>query len=76
MLRDAEYFNSRIGALEGAGDTGEFLINLVKEKPITNISTLTPAPTTNGKASSESKRSAGSKEEGRKSDGKEGEKAS
>jgi vacuolar protein sorting-associated protein 54 len=76
MLRDAEHFNSRIGSLDGASDTGEFLIKLVKEKIIQNTSTLTPAPSTNGKASSESKRSTGSKEEGKKSEGKEGEKAS
>jgi vacuolar protein sorting-associated protein 54 len=76
MLRDAEHFNSRIGSLDGAGDTGEFLINLVKEKTIPNTSTLTAAPTTNGKTSSESKRSTGSKEEGAKSEGKEDEKAS
>lgn len=77
MLRDAEHFNSRIGNLDGAGDTGDFLIKLVKEKPITNASKLTAAPTTNGKTSSESKRSTTEgKEEGRKSEGKDSDRAS
>ncbi|TAQ83861.1 hypothetical protein B7494_g7822 [Chlorociboria aeruginascens] len=34
MLRDAEYFNSRIGGLDGAGDAGDYIIKLVKEKPV------------------------------------------
>jgi vacuolar protein sorting-associated protein 54 len=34
MLADAEYFNSRIGKLDGAGDLGEYIINVVKAKPI------------------------------------------
>lgn len=76
MLRDAEHLSSRIGSLDGAGDTGEFLINLIKEKTIPNAGSLAAAPATNGKTSSESKRSTGSKEEASKSDGKEGEKAS
>lgn len=77
MLRDAEHFNSRIGNLDGAGDTGDFLIKLVKEKTIPNASKLTAAPTTNGKTSSESKRSiTEGEEEGRKSEGKDSEKAS
>ncbi|KIM99583.1 hypothetical protein OIDMADRAFT_104583 [Oidiodendron maius Zn] len=76
MLRDAEHLSSRIGSLDGAGDTGEFLINLIKEKTIPNAASLAATPATNGKTSSESKRSIGSKEEASKSDGKEGEKAS
>jgi vacuolar protein sorting-associated protein 54 len=76
MLRDAEHLNSRIGSLDGASDTGEFLIKLIKEKTIPSTGTLTAVPATNGKTSSESKRSTGSKEEASKSDGKESEKAS
>ena len=76
MLRDAEHLNSRIGSLDGAGDIGEFLINLVKEKTIPNAGSLAAALTINGKTSSESKRSTGSKEDGSKSDGKASEKAS
>lgn len=34
MLADAEYFNSRISKLDGAGDLGEHILNLVKAKPI------------------------------------------
>lgn len=34
MLVDAEYFNSRIGKLDGAGDLGEHILNIVKAKPV------------------------------------------
>jgi vacuolar protein sorting-associated protein 54 len=34
MLRDAEWFKTRIGGIDGAGDTGDYLINLVKEKNV------------------------------------------
>lgn len=34
MLRDAEYFKTRLGGLDGAGDTGDYIVNLVKEKPV------------------------------------------
>jgi hypothetical protein len=32
MLADAEYFNSRISKLEGAGDLGSYLVDVVKNK--------------------------------------------
>jgi vacuolar protein sorting-associated protein 54 len=76
MLRDAEHFYSRIGSIDGAGDTGEYIVNLVKEKSISKPTLLAAAPAVNGKASSESKRSMGSKEEENKSEGKDSEKAS
>jgi len=34
MLRDVEYFKIRIGDLDGAGDAGDYLINLVNEKAV------------------------------------------
>jgi vacuolar protein sorting-associated protein 54 len=34
MLADAEYFNSRISKLEGAGDLGEHVVNVVRAKAI------------------------------------------
>lgn len=34
MLRDAQYFNTRIGGIDGAGDSGEALVNLVKQKNV------------------------------------------
>jgi vacuolar protein sorting-associated protein 54 len=34
MLADAEYFNSRISKLDGAGDLGEHILNVVKAKPV------------------------------------------
>jgi vacuolar protein sorting-associated protein 54 len=74
MLRDAECLNSRIGGLDGAGDIGEYIVNIIKEK-------LIPKPsgaTASGKTSSESegKGSTDSKEEGVKSEEKDSGKAS
>lgn len=34
LLADAEYFESRISKLEGAGDLGDNIVNLIKAKPI------------------------------------------
>ena len=57
MLRDAEYFKTRIGGLDGAGDAGDYIINLVKKKsiPVAKAAASDPAPAAaNGKTSSES----------------------
>jgi vacuolar protein sorting-associated protein 54 len=54
MLRDVEYFRTKVGGLDGAGDTGDYIVNLVKEKPVPKAKISTPPPVdTNGKASSE-----------------------
>ncbi|RDL36422.1 uncharacterized protein BP5553_05774 [Venustampulla echinocandica] len=42
MLRDAEYFNTRIGGLDGAGDTGVAIINLVKQKSVARPAEAAP----------------------------------
>jgi vacuolar protein sorting-associated protein 54 len=34
MLADAEYLDSRISKLEGAGDLGEYIVNVVRAKAI------------------------------------------
>ena len=34
MLADAQFFDSRISKLDGAGDLGEHILNVVKAKPI------------------------------------------
>ena len=34
MLRDAEFFNSRIGKLDGAADVGDYLVRIVKDKAV------------------------------------------
>jgi hypothetical protein len=34
MLADAEYFNSRISKLEGAGDLGSQIVDIVKSKTV------------------------------------------
>ena len=34
MLADAEYFNSRISKLDGAGDLGQHVVNVVRAKAI------------------------------------------
>jgi vacuolar protein sorting-associated protein 54 len=44
MLRDAEHFRAKIGALDGANDTGDFIVKLVKEKYVPNASAPTLAP--------------------------------
>lgn len=46
MRADAEYFNARIGKLDGAGDLGEHILNVVKAKPI--ISDPVAAPKNQG----------------------------
>jgi len=63
MLRDAEYFKTRLGGLDGAGDTGDYIVNLVKDKPVPKpkaapesrpLEPKPPAqapPVTNGKSS-------------------------
>jgi vacuolar protein sorting-associated protein 54 len=60
MLRDAEYFKTRIGGLDGAGDTGDYIVNLVKEKNVPKPKAPAPLPppekveaTMNGKKSTE-----------------------
>ncbi|KAG0646473.1 Vacuolar sorting-associated chloroplastic [Hyphodiscus hymeniophilus] len=55
MIRDVEYFKTRIGGLDGAGDAGDYLVNLVKEKSVPKAIVAEPLPaSTNGKTSSES----------------------
>lgn len=54
MLRDAEHFKTRIGGLDGAGGTGDFVVNLVKEKNVPKPKAPSPPPVkeepaTNGK---------------------------
>jgi len=54
MLRDVEYFNTRLGGLDGAGDIGEYIVKLVKEKSVPRpkpIPEPRTQPETNGKAS-------------------------
>lgn len=34
MLRDAEFFKSKVGGLDGAGDTGDYIVGLVKGKSV------------------------------------------
>lgn len=34
MLRDTEFFKSRISKIDGAGDIGDFLVNIVTAKAV------------------------------------------
>lgn len=52
MLADVEFFNSKICKIDGSGDLGEHLIQVVKAK------TITPEP--NGSSSSPETEKAGS----------------
>ena len=68
-MRDAEYFKSRIGGLDGAGDTGDYLINLVRQKSVPvpkSPLSLPPAAATetNGNASGASAGAPESKPDG------------
>ena len=61
MLTDAEYFKTRIGGLDGAGDVGDYIVNVVKGKSVPKSKAPIPAPApvekdkaaANGKSSSE-----------------------
>jgi hypothetical protein len=44
MLRDAEHFKSKIGALDGADDTADFIVKLVQEKHVREAPNPTPIP--------------------------------
>jgi vacuolar protein sorting-associated protein 54 len=64
MLRDAEHFKSKIGGLDGAGDAGDYIVDLVKAKNVPKPKPPVPEPapaeapaqenkTVNGKSSDE-----------------------
>jgi vacuolar protein sorting-associated protein 54 len=65
MLRDAEFFKTRIGGLDGAGDAGDYIVNLVKAKSVPKAAVPEPpAPSsTNGKTGSEGAPSSNAEEE-------------
>lgn len=46
MLRDAEYFKTRVGGLDGAYDAGDHIIKVVQDKDVPRSSTSPPPPTT------------------------------
>jgi hypothetical protein len=46
MLTDAEYFNSHISRLEGAGDLGPHIVEIVKNKTIIADSQRSPSTST------------------------------
>jgi vacuolar protein sorting-associated protein 54 len=41
MLRDVEFFQSRLGKIDGFEDAGEYLVNIIKNK---RVLALPPAP--------------------------------
>ena len=45
LLRDAEYFEQKLGKIDGIGDTGTYLVNIVKEKNVA-VPPPTSAPAT------------------------------
>lgn len=52
MIRDAEHFKAQISGLEGAGDIGDYILNIVKSKTVPRTAptaptapTASPAPT-------------------------------
>ena len=50
MLRDAEFFKARLGSLEGANDTGDFIVKLVKDKHVPKAPVTPPIPTSEEEA--------------------------
>lgn len=44
MLRDAEYFKSRIGGLDGAAETAEYFVTIVEAKSVPKPKAPTPPP--------------------------------
>lgn len=45
MIRDAEHFSAKMSKIEGAGDLGEYIVELVKSKPLPVAEvTSIPAP--------------------------------
>ena len=46
MLRDAEYFKTRIGSLDGANDASDYIIKVIKDKNVPRRST-SPSQTAN-----------------------------
>lgn len=43
LVADAQFFESRLSKLEGAGDIGEHILNVVKNKEVVSVSS--PATT-------------------------------
>ena len=41
MLRDVEYFTARLGRIDGFGDAGEYLSNIVKSRQVESASPAT-----------------------------------
>jgi vacuolar protein sorting-associated protein 54 len=37
MLKDAEHFKLKIGGLDGAGNAGEYIIGLIKDKKVPKL---------------------------------------
>lgn len=60
MLRDAEFFESRLSKIDGSGDVGSHIVDIVKSKPIASTSgaATTSAPVVNGRSSIEGKEGA------------------
>ena len=42
MLRDAEFFRARLSKLEGAGDIGDYVVSVVKERLEPALNNNTP----------------------------------
>ena len=59
MLRDAEFFKSRLGKLEGAAELGDYIVDIVKNKPVADAPKAVDTPQTeqkgDGKAEGEGK---------------------
>lgn len=53
MLHDTEYFKSRISKIDGAGDIGDYLVNIVNAKAVAQRPKPPEVPTTKSEESVE-----------------------
>ncbi len=47
MLRDAEFFRSRLGKLDGASDIGDYVVSIVRSKTVAEQPAAQATPTSN-----------------------------
>ena len=57
MLRDANFFNSRISKLDGAADLGDYLVKIVVGKSVTAISSSPDIEASDDKAEASGEKS-------------------
>lgn len=44
MIKDVEFFKTKIGSIDGAGDAGDYLVKLAQDKSVPKPKAAAPAP--------------------------------